>query len=274
MYSTHRLSIPLQAIFQNVHLPKLKHFGIHLWYLEEEEILRFLQRHSDTLQSIRFRYISLRVGRWKSLLEYIRRSLKLKWISLRGIGYDPGPPDFGAMGFAPVTISNLQHDSDADTNVSWDLDSTTEEDEDEDEDASPADESHSESDTFEDESDSEYTDHDIAPVGMEVSQEERSDSSATDSSSEEEEELSEEPLDEHESDIEEFHDVTIGDHPSQEPSSTIPSSAMPSSTMPRCECSSGYGFTDLDDNGLIVTPEKWKRWEKWCKKRCVLHDPS
>jgi len=65
-------------------------------------------------------------------------------------------------------------------------------------------------------------------------------------------------VDENESDLaRDFHNVSI----------------IENTTPLLCGCENGYGWDDLDDDGITVTRSQWKRWEKWAEKHCPLCDP-
>jgi hypothetical protein len=122
------VSVPLELVFHNIQFKKLEHIGLHLWLLDAAEIIAFLGRHKENLKSLRLRHISLREGKWKDVLGYIRGDLGLRtssrhleWVSLRGIGYEERTNVLGGMSFAqPSHRNSPRFDMDSDVGSSDD----------------------------------------------------------------------------------------------------------------------------------------------------------
>lgn len=262
-----RVFAPLALLFHNVQFRSLAHLGLHMWDLDSDELIELLHRHRRTLGSIRLRHISLKQKanekNWKKVLQFIRGTFPdLKWISLRGVSYDPHTSAtthaMGGLHFAPGLQTHPldfdQEDTDGDSVISdW---------------TPSVDEDHESGDG---------TDNDNTDAESDAN------SSETGSDNEEEE-------NDYDSDLEdEHHDLPL------EP---IPEDKMPlveSVFQPQperidyrhtqglqCECwkDSGdrFGWDELDDNGKLadngvsVTREQWKKWEKWVVKSCSRHD--
>lgn len=284
-----RVSIPLESVFNNVKLERLKYVGIHMWSLHDEEIIKFLQRHRESVKALRLRNVLLKEGsRWDRILQVIRRDLRgLKWISLRGIGY------VGAQRFGAVFDDS---DSDSDMHLHDNSDSDEEElEESEPEahnvnphahdtegmgsngegegEAEPTSTFVSTGDTFEDDeneseasSDTPQTSHN-GHAGTEHDEEDIGSESDGDNDGEGSE-LGQA-----------LHDNFISDstmvYHSTTPESPIIRQQQHQLQHYNCDCSNGNGssWEDLDDDGIGVRKVQWKRWEKWAVKRCELHDP-
>ncbi|CZR56044.1 uncharacterized protein PAC_05932 [Phialocephala subalpina] len=261
----HRVSAPLSLIFHDLYFEEIKHIGLHMWHLDSDELIKLLWRHRSTLRSIRLRHISLKQTldekNWEKVLRFIRSTVpNLKWVSLRGIGYDPSlsatTHGMGGLHFAPG-IQPYQHMEDDDDSDEGDWPPTEDSDDDADEVAGIQ---------HHEESDNGYANHQHTT--------DQTEGSVADTEEEEEED------DEHDSDLEEEnHDLHFGDSFSADNSILAnyprpPAEQNTTSTTLQCECGNGkYGWYDLDDNGISVVKEQWKEWQKWTVKRCAKHDP-
>lgn len=260
--------MPLETVFHQITMPKLKHIGLHCWNLESDEIIDLLERHKKSLRSVRLRNITLRSGRWKEVLEYIRLNLglrfnppRLKWISLNGVGYNTGllgpihPLNVAGMQFAPAPIGNPLYNTAGSETDSDDIDSDDFSSSNEGTLSSPDDNSDARS----------AGTHERSHPSSEDEQHHPDSDEGSEHAHEHENEPEHDEFD-HESDVAEFHGVNIGN----EPSSPIYQHDYSNSN---CECGVGFAFSDLYEDGVIVTREQWKKWQQWCCKPCVWHDP-
>ncbi|RDL33581.1 uncharacterized protein BP5553_07949 [Venustampulla echinocandica] len=231
------VSIPLEDIFHKMKWSNLRYIGIHMWCLNEWEIIRLLRRHPN-LKAVRFRYIQLRSGsRWDNVLRVIRHEFEMKWISLFGIGY--GSQDLGGVAFNYV-------DSDSDDMHLSDSEDADEETEDEAEASSSA----------QDASDSE----DMVE-NQEVDEWEDSEGS---NGTNNDDEASEDEQGNHNAFISDSAMVYHSTLP--EPPITDVSRGILGNS-PQCDC-----YEDLGDNGATVPRSQWKRWEHWAVRRCPRHN--
>lgn len=235
-----RVSVPLETVFHHIHFKKLAHIGLHLWLLNSVEIIEMLDRHKDTLKSLRLRHISLREGTWKEVLEYIRQNLgrplqwrrPLEWLSLRGVGYERNT-NLGGLNFGPgpATHGNLMHnDSNSESDIDSDINRWSESNDDAEERANLL---------------AGFSDVEEQPNdGGSDGDDEDSDNDSTSAA---------------------LSDVN---HQSQ----LAIELARPSSIS--CRCDYGYAWSDLVDNGVTVQRIQWKMWEKWAISSCSQHDPA
>ena len=89
-FPSHRpLSLPLEAVFHEIRWERLIAFGIQAWKLSAEEIVRLVRRHRDRLRGLRLRDVLLKEGggMWRDVLQVLRNEFQLEWVSLRRIGY-------------------------------------------------------------------------------------------------------------------------------------------------------------------------------------------
>jgi hypothetical protein len=70
--------------------PKLVALGVAGWDLTSEEIINLALRHKEKLKGLRLRDVHLKEGMWKDVLRTLKYSMeRLRWVSLRRIGYVP-----------------------------------------------------------------------------------------------------------------------------------------------------------------------------------------
>ena len=101
------LNLPLEDVFHNVTWGKVSHeqasvqikltcstsqlvaLGVAGWDLHAEEIIALALRHREKLKGLRLRDVRLKEGSmWKDVLGTLKGSMhRLKWVSLRRIGY-------------------------------------------------------------------------------------------------------------------------------------------------------------------------------------------
>ncbi|KAG9243644.1 hypothetical protein BJ878DRAFT_109570 [Calycina marina] len=115
------------AVFHNVYWSKLRYFGIGPWHLTSDDITTFLLRHRESLKCVRLRGVLLKEGsEWLDVVKILRRDLtRLKWVSLRSVGYSKDVPMHGYP-------QDDDEDTDEDNYLSEESDSTdTEESDDE-----------------------------------------------------------------------------------------------------------------------------------------------
>ncbi|KAJ5041560.1 uncharacterized protein L3040_005141 [Drepanopeziza brunnea f. sp. 'multigermtubi'] len=245
--SNYQISVPLSLVFHGIHFKNLKHIGLHLWQLDHEELLEMLAQHQGTLRSLRLRRINLRQAspgdlNWKKVLHYVRSHLTLNWISLRMIRYEGEDQIGGMLPLAPLQgLRNFDSDSDLEDPNDWsDSNSGLEKEDDDHED--------------------DHADSDMAPSPDSIHD------SADDEASTEAHESSEASEDEVEDDEGHHSDLDDEHHGDFQAGNAI---------LP-CHCNDwpeSYSWGDLDDNGVSISPKKWKKWEKWSIYRCRLHDP-
>ncbi len=90
-------------------------FGVAGWDLTAEEIISLVLRHKHKLRGLRLRDVHLKEGMWKDVLSTLRFSMpRLKWVSLRRIGYVPGPDEMEDVG-AEVPDDQPWANSDSDS---------------------------------------------------------------------------------------------------------------------------------------------------------------
>lgn len=218
-----------------------------MWQMNGDELLDLLKRHKNTLKSLRLRHVSLRRNSandcdWRKVLQLIRREMRLNWVSLRGIDYEDDTHAVAGMHFVNVHAqNNAISDEDSDLDEMSDHDDVWSESNDENADGI-------------EEGDSDGVASDVETVVGE--QNEGGQDESTEESHESHE--SHDEVDENESDLaRDFHNSSIVEN-------IIP--------LP-CDCQNGYGWGDLDDDGIAVTRTQWKRWEEWAVKPCQSCDP-
>lgn len=233
------VSVPIEVVFHNVRWEKLSYVGLHMWKLESSELIRLLRRHRESLKHLRLRYIEIKDGTWDEILRMIRLELSLKWISLRGICYS-STQAMGAMHFGHQGDNDPDSDPDDDHWSESEYEETYEGDEEEErEEVSEHydDETEESDDESDDNADNDDHDSDVGQTEQDVTE-----SATLHPSISEPERLNDKPR------------------------------RRASSTIPRCDCDNGNGWLDLDDNGIRVEKEQWKRWQEWVIKRCPTHD--
>ncbi len=265
-----QVTVPLDTVFHGITFKYLRHIGLHHWLTSSQELINLIERHQNTLRSLRLGQVKLRLateespGGWKDVLQFMRRNLKKlnhqRWVSLRRIGYDG---DAQAMADMPAPVNSyvgIFDDSDSDFFGSEggstdDLDESDQEGEEEDGDAGNQDDQ-------EEQGDSERE------MGSERADSEGGIFSEVFSGSEDER-----PAEEQEPDIDIDDDFLVHADAAQQPNpvtDNIPGAFLASG----CGCESGYGWDGLDDNGMVVERAQWKYWEKWVVMRCPTHDPA
>jgi hypothetical protein len=259
-----RMSAPLSLLFHNVRFRRLVHLGLHMWDLDSDELIELLRRHRSTLRSIRLRHISLKQEsnekNWEKVLRFIRVSFPdLEWISLRGISYDPRASAtthaMGGLHFAPAHQPyplQLDNDTDSDSGIS---------------NFSP---------NGADNHDVEAgDDHDSSESEADVTDElDSSEAGSNDNNHNNDD-------DEHDSDLEEEHQDLSFETSVSTDNTSLANFPRPESERSifnnmrglHCDCGNDFGWDDLDDNGISVTKEQWKKWGKWVEKSCPRHDP-
>lgn len=260
----HRVSAPLSVVFHDVHFRELKHIGLHMWHLDSDELIKLLRKHRSTLESVRLRHISLKQTldekNWEKVLRFIRSSIpNLRWISLRGIGYDPSisatTHGMGGLHFTPGNQPYIPNtDSDDDSDGTW-----------------PSD------DIVDDGSEPQHHDgSDLGSVNGQHNTDQAEGSVAEPEDDDDDDDEEDEDEDEHDTDIEEDnHDLSFGDSFTADNSllANYTPRTTPDTTL-QCECGGGkYGWYDMNDNGVSVVREQWKEWQKWAIKPCARHDP-
>jgi hypothetical protein len=83
------VSIPLEDVFQNVRLEKLRVFSIGGWRLDAEEIINLARRYRTSLRGLRLHGVLLKEGNmWRDVLKVLRREMQsLQWLSLSKADY-------------------------------------------------------------------------------------------------------------------------------------------------------------------------------------------
>lgn len=270
-----RVSIPLSVVFHDFQFKGLRYLGIHEWHLHSEELIELLARFKGSLVALRLRHVSLKDedpgkdGTWRRVLEFIRMYMKPKWISLRGIGYEPMRLGGMQFGLGSVQFGNRIYRGHSGMGNSED-------------------ESSDESD-FEEDGEIGRWSESGEGEGSESGNEGRSvgnysDMTATGDQSHDsgEDSATEDDHDDNMSDLDELHTL------SEEPSDTVLEAAGLSQQVPRhqtitildsrCRCYEGYAWEMMTtspkgDNGVSVTRSQWKEWQIWAVNRCKIHDP-
>lgn len=259
------VSAPLESVFHNTRWNHLRYFGIHMWSLDGDEIIRLLRRHRN-LRSVRLRQIYLKEGsRWEDVLRVIKQEFNLKWLSLFRIGY-------GSAGIAPNYI--IEDDSDAE------YPPYTDDDE----------ESGSDSETDESSTEPEGSSVDLEPptqgesfgwVGSQDGEDygneaddgsEGSGFSSSDNDEDDEGNDGDNEFHDHDSD----HEGAIGQstsldlqlEPTVDPNPPPSDRELHEYTLPECKC---YDPISIPDNGVTVDQEQWLSWEKWAVDNCKRH---
>ncbi|CAG8971432.1 hypothetical protein HYALB_00002014 [Hymenoscyphus albidus] len=246
------ISAPLESVFHNTRWNHLRYFGIHMWSLDGEEIIRLLRRH-PALTSVRLRQVSLKEGsRWEDVLRVIKQELNLKWLSLFEIGY-------GSAGVGPIHMiqeedSDAEHDDNSGSESESDSDgSGTGPDESGSVDDEPA---HGELFQWVGSQNGDYE----SEAGDESGE---SDSSA--------EASDQERWNDNDSD----HEGAIGQSASIDPHTENHTSNPPppdqdtaEHTLPECKC---HDPISIADNGVTVDQRQWSSWELWATDSCQMH---
>ncbi|KUJ18735.1 uncharacterized protein LY89DRAFT_732284 [Mollisia scopiformis] len=250
----YRTSAPLRLLLHEVRFRELKHIGLHMWTLDSDELIELLRRHQG-LRSIRLRHISLKQSldekNWTKVLQFIRSTFpNLKWISLRGIGYNLNTSatthPMGGLNFAPAFQPHpLTGNNDSDNDSVLSNFATNE--------IGESDEDETTSQQHED------SDHESA-----------SDQHDTDGPGETE---ADDNHDDNDSDLEEEHHDLSFEHGFTAEESLLANypPRTESETSLQCECWE-YGWDLLDDDGVSVTEDQWRKWQKWVEKSCAIHD--
>nr|POE77533.1 hypothetical protein CFP56_09180 [Quercus suber] len=128
-FPSHRpLSLPIETVFHNVAWERLVAFSVQGWKLEANEIISLVTRYKDRLKGLRLRDVHIKEGgMWRDVLRALRdRMHKLRWVSLRSIGYEryfetarlaigpEMPEDDGAGDSSSVPDSSTDEDDDTD----------------------------------------------------------------------------------------------------------------------------------------------------------------
>lgn len=253
------VSIQLETVFHNVQWEKLRYIGFGAWRVSGDEIISLLRRHRKTLRSVRLRGVLLKEGsRWADVLKVLRLELKLKWISLRDVGYTSRVGEQPGWGVDFVPMVQGQPDSDSDGDSDWGDNGEWDEDGESSEETSDEHES----------SNSEVDNEGSIIVG-----------NHTDDDAGHDPEDSADGSDGEDSDFEiTAHDNSIRDQTMLQHSTPADplneDQALPHTfnTGSICYCHIGYGMLDLKDEGDEVPKKSWKMWQKWVIRRCSTHD--
>lgn len=261
------VSIPLETIFHNVAWSNLLYIGFSRWNLDSDEIISFIRRHRGSLNSVRFREVRLKEGSWIDIVKFLRRELKLKWVSFRQVGYDPsiggGPvPETAPLGgFAMLRgppredVEYYSSEGSDDIGDHVGVGNRGGQAIEQDEIASENDGSEPENNDTDEEATSSDNDSAAGPV-YEGDHDDNTDESPSGSVAAD-------------SDVGVVNEVALDDQVMVQHSSAT--GQRPSV----CYCRTGYAWDDLqDDNGLDPTKAQWKWWERWVKWGCVEHDPT
>lgn len=83
------VSIPLEEIFHNIKMEKLRVFSIGGWRLNAEEIIDICHTYRSNLRGLRLHGVLLKEGgMWKNVLSVLRREMvSLRWLSLSKADY-------------------------------------------------------------------------------------------------------------------------------------------------------------------------------------------
>jgi hypothetical protein len=85
----HPFSITLDTIFHGFHWKTLRMLSLQGWYLTPEDLILLLRRHHAHLRALHLALISLRAGKWASVLNVLRHEMqRLDRLELRQIRYD------------------------------------------------------------------------------------------------------------------------------------------------------------------------------------------
>ena len=234
--SRYPLDLRLEAIFHNIRWDHLRAFGIQAWRLDASEIIRMVKRHRTTLRGLRLRDVQLKKGsEWREVLLALRTEMQmLDWVSLRRIDYSEH--------FDQLWANTMEVPDEAPAGAS---DSSDEAEEDNNHDYYPEGDDHGGGPALSDDQES--------LVGSEGEVE------------------GEDPDDDEES------SSSIAGHTDHGPDADdIAISPDTPITLPFCTCDRSRvedpaDAEELGDNGVSVTYQQRKMWEKWVVGRCPEH---
>ncbi len=264
-----QVTVPLDTVFHGITFKNLRHIGLHHWLTSSQELISLIERHQNTLRSLRLGQVKLRLatpespGGWKDVLQFMRCNLKKlnhqRWVSLRRIGYDGDAQAMADMPAPVHTYVGIFDESDSDFfgtegGNTDDLDESDQEREEQEEDENTRNQ--------DDQGDSGNE------TGSERADSEGGVFSDVFSGSEDER-----PTEEQEPDVDIDDDFLVHADMAQQPNPTVDNLAG-AILASGCGCESGYGWDGLDDNGMVVERAQWKYWEKWVVMHCPTHDPT
>jgi hypothetical protein len=233
-FPSHRpLTLRLEEIFHHIKWDKLQAFGIQGWRLHKDEIVGLTHRHRETLRGLRLRDVLLKDGsRWKDVLPHLRDLSCLDWVSLRRIDYEKHFDEQWAFGLGAEVPDDLLGSS-SDESSDWEFDHDQDDE-----------------DPLDDHYDS-NSGHDPDGNGSEGS------IANTDSDAETDAET---------------------DEPEQGGTLHFPPMPDTPASIVWCNCDSSNEHMDMDsvealgDDGIMVTNQQRKFWEKWVvRKSCSEH---
>lgn len=121
----HPLSLTLDTLFHGIHWKTLRMLSLQGWHLTAEDLNWLLHRHRAHLRALHLVSVSLRTGKWDSVLNVLRHELeRLDRLELREIGYDadfisigveitepiPFPPQFSSSAIQSLSVDELGDD--------------------------------------------------------------------------------------------------------------------------------------------------------------------
>ena len=230
------ISTSFGAVFHDVYWSRLLYIGIGPWHLTSEDITTFLLRHRRTLKCVRLRGVLLMDGsQWIDVLRVLRRDLKrLKWVSLRSVGYSNDIP-----------IHHYHQGEDESDGDDIDMDG-----------------------------DSHSSTEDVIEEQNESSREGSATGTQSETDEDDGEPVqgeSRHASDDDDSESEVVNSFALDDRLMLSHITSIPD-AIP--RVPRCNCDSGFAWEDLKSDNLQTPQRKLtKWWESWAIKGCS-HDPN
>lgn len=248
---TRPTAIEFDGIFHDVFWNGLQYLGLVLWKIFSGDLIRFLERHRNSLRCVRLRSILLEDdSQWVEILKVLRRMTRLKWVSLKGERVsEPHPADmlqFESSDEEGYYSSPRSSSSSSVSNFSTAPQPETMDDNSED---SALDETSGDSDANGgNSSDGDASGSEDSEIGYPHT--------APGHTLGEDVEVG-------------INDLALGDH------QMVQHTTSTDDGVGKCYCYQGFGWTDLRVNEGVRPPTKelWKWWEKWVARRCPLgHD--
>lgn len=101
----HPLSLTLDAIFHGIHWKTLRMLSLQGWHLTAQDLNSLLRRHRAHLRALHLASISLRTGKWASVLNVLRHEMeRLNRFELREIKYDADLISIGTEIIEPIPL--------------------------------------------------------------------------------------------------------------------------------------------------------------------------
>lgn len=239
------ISAPLESVFQNMRWHHLRYFGIHMWSLDGDEIIKLLRRHRN-LRSVRLRQIYLKEGsRWEDVLRVIKQEFNLKWLSLFRIGYQRS---------AGIPL-NYVHDEDSDDEYPHDNEGSE-----------SGWEGSQDGEDYGNESDGTGGSA-FSPSGSEEGEDDEDDEEGNDNNNH----AFQDDDSDHEGANGQSASLDLQREPVADPNPAPPpplEREAQAYTLPECKC---HDPISIPDNGVMVEQAQYLSWERWAVDNCKRH---